>query len=126
MILAMMLAFRIPLVPVQILWMNLVTDGLPAMSIRLAKPERDVMKRQPRNPPEGIFSRGLGFKMISRGILIGLVTLIGFIIVYDNNPDNLIYGQTIAFTTLVMAQLIHVFDCRSENGVFGRNPFQNI
>src|SRR5690625_2828946 len=126
MLLAMLLILPLPLVPVQILWVNLVTDGLPAMALGLDKPEKDVMKHSPRNPREGIFSRGLGFKIISRGILIGIVTLIGFITVYENHTDNLIYGQTVAFSTLVMAQLIHVFDCRSESGVFGRNPFQNI
>src|SRR5699024_7650697 len=126
MLLAMILVLPLPLVPVQILWVNLVTDGLPAMALGLDKPERDVMKHKPRNPREGIFSRGLGFKIISRGILIGIVTLIGFMIVYENHAENLIYGQTVAFSTLVMAQLIHVFDCRSENGVFGRNPLQNI
>ncbi|SHF50181.1 calcium-translocating P-type ATPase, SERCA-type [Ornithinibacillus halophilus] len=126
MLFAMLLGMPLPLVPVQILWVNLVTDGLPAMALGLDKPEDDVMKRSPRNPREGIFARGLGFKIISRGILIGLVTLIAFMLAYQNNPSNLIYAQTMAFTTLVMAQLIHVFDCRSENSVFDRNPFENI
>ncbi|WP_188385417.1 calcium-translocating P-type ATPase, SERCA-type [Ornithinibacillus halotolerans] len=126
MLFAMLLGMPLPLVPVQILWVNLVTDGLPAMALGLDKPEDDVMKRAPRSPNEGVFARGLGFKIISRGILIGLVTLIGFIVAYQNTPENLVYGQTIAFTTLVMAQLIHVFDCRSDNSVFDRNPFENI
>src|SRR5699024_1889753 len=77
-------------------------------------------------PRERIFSRGLGFKIISRGFLIGVVTLIGFMVVYQNNESNLEYARTVAFTTLVMAQLIHVFDCRSENSIFDRNPFENI
>lgn len=126
MLFAMLLALPLPLIPVQILWVNLVTDGLPAMALGLDKAEGDVMKRTPRNPREGVFSRGLGYKIISRGILIGIVTLIGFIITYDNNPDNLIFAQTTAFTTLVLAQLIHVFDCRSEHSIFSRNPFENI
>lgn len=125
MLFAMLLALPLPLVPVQILWVNLVTDGLPAMALGLDQSEGDVMRRRPRNPREGIFARGLGFKIISRGILIGVFTLIAFMMTYQDNPDNLIYGQTIAFTTLVMAQLIHVFDCRSENSVFARNPFEN-
>ncbi|MFD1849111.1 calcium-translocating P-type ATPase, SERCA-type [Oceanobacillus bengalensis] len=126
MLFAMLLALPLPLVPVQILWVNLVTDGLPAMALGLDKPEDNVMKRPPRNPREGVFGRGLGYKIISRGILIGLVTLIAFMVTYQNNPDNLVYGQTVAFTTLVMAQLIHVFDCRTENSVFDRNPFENM
>src|SRR5699024_9840364 len=108
MLFAMMFALPLPLVPVQILWVNLVTDGLPAMALGLDKAEKDVMRNGPRNPREGIFARGLGYKIISRGILIGITTLIAFILTYQENPDNLIYAQTIAFTTLVMAQLIHV------------------
>ena len=89
-------------------------------------PEKNVMNQKPRNPREGVFARGLGYKIITRGILIGVVTLIAFMIAYDNNPDNLTYARTIAFTTLVLAQLIYVFDCRSEKGIFARNPFTNI
>ncbi|QTM99362.1 calcium-translocating P-type ATPase, SERCA-type [Sediminibacillus dalangtanensis] len=126
MLFAMLLALPLPLVPVQILWVNLVTDGLPAMALGLDQPEQDVMRRKPRSPKEGIFSRGLGFKIITRGLLIGLVTLVAFMTAYQDNPDNLRYAQTMAFATLVMAQLIHVFDCRSERSVFSRNPFQNI
>src|SRR5690625_3715162 len=126
MLLAMIFAYPLPLVPVQILWVNLVTDGLPAMALGLDQPEDNVMKRGPRHPKEGIFARGLGMKVITRGILIGIVTLIGFIIAYDAQLDNLTYARTIAFTTLVTAQLIHVFDCRSEISIFSRNPFENI
>ncbi|TQS75618.1 calcium-translocating P-type ATPase, SERCA-type [Ornithinibacillus gellani] len=126
MLFAMLLAMPLPLVPVQILWVNLVTDGLPAMALGLDKPESDVMKRAPRSPKEGIFARGLGKKIISRGILIGIVTLIGFMVTYNNDPDHLVYGRTMAFTILVMAQLIHVFDCRSEHSIFERNPFGNL
>lgn len=125
MLFAVMLALPLPLVPVQILWVNLVTDGLPAMALGMDTPEDDVMKRPPRNPREGIFARGLGFKIISRGIMIGIVSLIAFMLTYQNNPDNLVYAQTITFSTLVMAQLIHVFDCRSEKSIFARNPFDN-
>ncbi|MEH7122923.1 calcium-translocating P-type ATPase, SERCA-type [Bacillus sp. JJ1532] len=125
MLFAMLLGYPLPLVPIQILWVNLVTDGLPAMALGLDQPEDDVMKRKPRNPREGVFARGLGWKVVSRGFLIGVVTLIAFIIVYNKNPDELAYAQTIAFSTLVMAQLIHVFDCRSEKSVFARNPFGN-
>ncbi|QED47482.1 calcium-translocating P-type ATPase, SERCA-type [Cytobacillus dafuensis] len=125
MLFAMLLGYPLPLIPIQILWVNLVTDGLPAMALGLDQPEDDVMKRKPRNPREGVFARGLGWKVVSRGFLIGIVTLIAFIIVYKANPDKLEYAQTIAFSTLVLAQLIHVFDCRSEKSVFARNPFGN-
>lgn len=126
MLFAMLLGMPLPLVPVQILWVNLVTDGLPAMALGLDKTQEDVMKSGPRNPNEGVFARGLGYKIISRGMLIGLVTLAAFIITYHGNPDELTYARTIAFTTLVMAQLIHVFDCRNDHSIFDRNPFENI
>lgn len=126
MLFAMLMALPLPLVPIQILWVNLVTDGLPAMALGLDQPEGDVMKRNPRSPKEGIFARGLGWKVVSRGFMIGVATLIAFIIAHNNNPDYLAYAQTVAFATLVMAQLIHVFDCRSEKSVFARNPFGNM
>lgn len=125
MLFAMLLALPLPLVPIQILWVNLVTDGLPAMALGLDSSEEDVMSRKPRHPKEGVFARGLGWKVVSRGLLIGLATLIAFIIAYQGQADRLEYAQTVAFATLVMAQLIHVFDCRSEHSVFARNPFEN-
>ena len=125
MLFAMVLALPLPLIPIQILWVNLVTDGLPAMALGLDRPEENVMKRKPRSPDEGVFSRGLGWKVVSRGFLIGVVTLLSFIVVYHNDPTKLQYAQTVAFATLVMAQLIHVFDCRSEKSVLSRNPFGN-
>lgn len=126
MLFAMILALPLPLVPIQILWVNLVTDGLPAMALGLDQPESNVMKRKPRSPKEGVFARGLGWKVVSRGFLIGLATLAAFMVIYQRDPNQLPYAQTIAFATLVMAQLIHVFDCRSERSVFERNPFGNM
>lgn len=125
MLFAMILALPLPLVPIQILWVNLVTDGLPAMALGVDQPEENVMKRKPRSPKEGVFARGLGWKVVSRGFLIGLVTLMAFMIVYKNDPAKLQYAQTVAFATLVLAQLIHVFDCRSERSVLSRNPLGN-
>ncbi len=126
MLVAMMLALPLPLVPVQILWVNLVTDGLPAMALGLDPPEKNVLKQQPRKQNEGIFARGLGTKIITRGMLIGIVSLFAFILAYDHEADNLQYARTVAFATLVIAQLIHVFDCRSDKGIFSRNPFSNL
>ncbi|MFZ7775287.1 calcium-translocating P-type ATPase, SERCA-type [Bacillus velezensis] len=126
MLFAMLLALPLPLVPIQILWVNLVTDGLPVMALGMDQPEGDLMRRKPRHPKEGVFARKLGWKVVSRGFLIGAATILAFIIVYHRNPENLPYAQTVAFATLVLAQLIHVFDCRSETSVFSRNPFENI
>lgn len=126
MLFAMLLSLPLPLVPVQILWVNLVTDGLPAMALGMDKAEGEVMKKRPRSLQEGVFARGLGYKIISRGIVIGIVTLVAFMVTYQANPDHLTYARTVAFTTLVLAQLIHVFDCRSEQSIFSRNPFENM
>ncbi|MBT2573415.1 calcium-translocating P-type ATPase, SERCA-type [Bacillus sp. ISL-51] len=126
MLFAMLLALPLPLVPIQILWVNLVTDGLPAMALGMDQAENDVMRRKPRHPKEGVFARKLGWKVLSRGFLIGAATILAFIVVYHRNPENLPYAQTVAFATLVLAQLIHVFDCRSETSVFSRNPFENL
>ncbi|ASS77216.1 ATPase [Tumebacillus algifaecis] len=126
MFIAMMMGMPLPLVPIQILWVNLVTDGLPAIALGVDQAERDIMHKPPRNVRESIFARGLGFKILSRGILIGLATLGVFWFTLQMEPDNLVKAQSMAFTTLVMAQLIHVFDCRSvEGGIFSRNFFEN-
>jgi len=122
---AMLLGLPLPLVPIQILWVNLVTDGLPAMALGVDPAERDTMYQKPRNKNENIFSRGLGWKIISRGFLIGAMTLLAFWLTLHENPDDLVHAQTVAFVTLVMAQLIHVFDCRSQYSVFHRNIFEN-
>ena len=128
MFIAMLMGMPLPLVPIQILWVNLVTDGLPAMALGVDQPEKDLMQHSPRSAKENIFARRLGWKIISRGALIGLCTLGAFWISLQYNPleaDNLVRAQTMAFATLVMAQLIHVFDCRSSRSIFHRNPFQN-
>ncbi|RXT15512.1 calcium-translocating P-type ATPase, SERCA-type [Ammoniphilus sp. CFH 90114] len=122
---AMIAGMPLPLVPIQILWVNLVTDGLPAMALGVDQAEGNTMKRPPRPSRESIFARGLGWKILSRGFLIGICTLGAFWITLQANPDDLTKAQTMAFATLVMAQLIHVFDCRSERTVFHRNPLQN-
>ncbi len=125
MLFAMIAGLPLPLVPVQILWVNLVTDGLPALALGLDRPEHDMMEHPPRPIKEKIFARGLGFKIISRGFVIGAVTFLAFIFAYQNGMQSLTYARTVAFITLVMAQLIHVFDCRSQYSVFARNPFGN-
>ncbi|RAP78111.1 calcium-translocating P-type ATPase, SERCA-type [Paenibacillus montanisoli] len=128
MFLAMMAGLPLPLVPIQILWVNLVTDGLPAMALGVDQAEKDLMQQKPRSAKENIFARRLGWKIISRGILIGVCTLAAFWITLKsgpNTPANLVHAQTVAFATLVMAQLIHVFDCRSSRSIFHRNILQN-
>ncbi|RIX49939.1 calcium-translocating P-type ATPase, SERCA-type [Paenibacillus nanensis] len=128
MFLAMMAGLPLPLVPIQILWVNLVTDGLPAMALGVDQAESDLMQQKPRPAKENIFARRLGWKIISRGVLIGVCTLGAFWIALregGDDPQALVHAQTVAFATLVMAQLIHVFDCRSSRSIFHRNPLQN-
>lgn len=123
MFLAMLAGLPLPLVPIQILWVNLVTDGLPAMALGIDQAESNLMTDKPRKAKENIFARRLGWKIISRGILIGVCTLAAFWLTL--REGDLVRAQTVAFATLVMAQLIHVFDCRSSRSIFHRNFFEN-
>lgn len=124
MFLATLLGWPLPLIPVQILWMNLVTDGLPAMALGVDPPDRDVMKQPPRAPSEGIFARGLHLRILVRGTLIALSGLaafaLGALLESPSRVDPLSYARTLAFTTLVTAQLIYVFQCRSERKTLGQ------
>lgn len=126
MFLGMLAGLPIPLLPIQILWVNLVTDGLPAVALGFDPPERDVMKRRPRGPDESIFSNGLAGIIIFRGVLIGLTTLAVFATMLYYTGD-VAAARTGAFVTLVLTQLIHVFECKSETKtVFQINPLDNI
>lgn len=126
MFLAMLAGLPLPLLPIQILWVNLVTDGLPAIALGVDPPEKNIMQKRPRSVEESIFARGVGQKILTRGLLIGIVTLGVFWLIYADDPNSLVKAQTMAFSTLVMAQLIQVFDCRSvEGGIFSRNIFEN-
>lgn len=113
MFIAALVSLPMPLIPVQILWVNLVTDGLPAMALGVDKNDKNIMLRPPRRKHDGVFSRGLSRKIISRGIQIGLSTILIFTFVLFTEHD-LALARTMAFTTLVFSQLFHVFDCRSE------------
>lgn len=121
------LGLPLPLLPIQILWMNLVTDGLPAMALGMDPPERDVMNRKPRSKGENVFSGGLAKRIIYRGVLISVATVAAFILTGLYSKGDLILSRTVSFSTLVMAQLIFVFECRTERrGIWEQNPFSNI
>ncbi|GAA0085576.1 calcium-translocating P-type ATPase, SERCA-type [Clostridium sp. MB05] len=114
-----------PLTPIQILFVNLATDGLPAIALGVDPPDRDIMMQQPREKGEGIFARGLWSKIVVRGCLIGICTLLSFM-------TGRLYGmdlatcRTLALITLVMSQLLHVFECRSErHSIFEIKVFSN-
>jgi P-type Ca2+ transporter type 2C len=114
-----------PLTPIQILFVNLATDGLPAIALGVDPADKDIMMQQPREKGEGIFARGLWSKIVVRGCLIGICTLLSFM-------TGRLYGmdlatcRTLALTTLVMSQLLHVFECRSErHSIFEIKVFTN-
>jgi Ca2+-transporting ATPase len=115
-----------PLLPIQILFVNLVTDGLPAIALGVDPADPDIMFEKPRGKNESVFSRGLTEKILIRGCLIGVCTILSFI-------GGKYYGmsieacRTLALGTLVLSQLIHVFECRSEkHSLFEINPFTNM
>src|SRR5690606_21489143 len=122
---AMLMGLPLPLIPIQILWVNLVTDGLPAMALGVDPAEEDSMSRPPRDSRESIFARRVGWKIVTRGLLIGLCSLLAFWVTYQEG-GQLELAQTVAFATLVFSQLIYVFDCRSMGTIFERNPFSNL
>lgn len=111
MALAVALNLPLPLVAIQILWMNLVTDGLPALALGLDQAGSEVMRRPPRRPSEGVLSGGLLGRVLTTGALIGLSTVAVFLAsLHLGLPVD--RARTIAFTTLVLAQLVYVFRCR--------------
>jgi len=125
MFLAVLLGLPLPLLAIQILWVNLVTDGLPAMALGVDGMDKDIMNRKPRDPQESIFARGLGRKILVRGTIIGLGTLFVFVSALFMGV-NMLAARTMAFTTLVFSQLFHVFECKSETrGIFEVGIFSN-
>jgi Ca2+-transporting ATPase len=115
-----------PLTPIQILFVNLATDGLPAIALGVDPPDKDIMRQQPRVKGESIFARGLWEKIVVRGCLIGVCTLLSFM-VGRYYGMNLATCRTVALCTLVMSQLLHVFECRSErHSIFEIKIFSNI
>lgn len=114
-----------PLTPIQILFVNLATDGLPAIALGVDPADKDIMMQQPREKGEGIFARGLWSKIVVRGCLIGICTLLSFMTGRLYGMD-LVTCRTLALTTLVMSQLLHVFECRSErHSIFEIKVFTN-
>ncbi len=111
MLLAPFLGMPLPLLPLQILWVNLVTDGLPGLALTVEPAEKDTMQRPPHSPKESIFGRGMGMDILVVGLLMGLVSLaVGFFAWKRGDPA----WQTMAFTTLTMAQMGNALAVRSE------------
>ena len=120
----MLMGMPVVLLPIQILTVNLVTDGIPAIALGFDPPQDDVMLEKPRKRSESVFSNGLGQTIILRGILLGLSVLGAFTTVlgFSKNVD---FARTAAFLSLVFTQLIHVFECKSENRSLFKINFLN-
>jgi Ca2+-transporting ATPase len=124
MLLAPFLGMPLPLLAVQILWINLVTDGLPGLALAVEESEEGIMQRPPWKPSESIFSRGMGWRILWIGILMGIISLgIGFYY-YQDDPNGV--WQTMVFTTLVLAQMGNAMAIRSNTeSVFKIGLFSN-
>lgn len=116
--------FGIPLLPIHLLWINLITDTLPAFGLGLEDAEDDVMQHKPRDKNESFFAHGLGKTIIIQGIIIGFITLAAYIIgIYTTNDQAT--ARTMAFLTLSMIQLFHSFNLKSEHTIFSKQIFNN-
>lgn len=122
---APLVGLPIPLLPVHILWINLVTDGLPALALATEPAEKDIMAHPPRHPKESIFAHGLGVHILWVGIFIGLLTIATQWVAIESGDTH---WQTIVFTVLCFSQLWHVMAIRSEKrslfkiGIFSNQP----
>lgn len=101
----------IPLLPVHILWVNLVTDSLPALALSVDPAEGDIMKRKPRNSKNGFMTKGMIWRVMYQGLMIGAIPLVAYIM--GLREGGQVLGQTMAFSTLIFAQLIHVRNLHS-------------
>jgi Ca2+-transporting ATPase len=123
MLAAPFLGMPLPLLPLQILWMNLVTDGLPALALGFEPPESDVMRRPPYRPGESIFARGLGTHILWAGPLMGLVALMTGFVLWRAGDDT---WQTMLFTVMTISQMFHVMAIHSDRAsVFTEGPYSN-
>lgn len=119
----LILGLKSPLLAIQLLWINLVTDSLPAIALGLESPEKDIMNRKPVNSKKGIFSDGLWNKIIVEGIMIGILTLVAFSI--GNKYYSLEVGRTMAFLSIGFLELVHSFNVKNEKSIFESGLFEN-
>lgn len=121
---AMLLGWAAPLLPIQLLWVNLVTDSLPAIALGMEPAEDNIMERPPRKNTGSLFGDGLGGRILLEGVMIGVLALLAFGIghVYFDQEDGYAVGRTMAFAVLSLSQLVHAFNMRGE-GSLGKLPF---
>ena len=120
---AFLLRLPTPLLPIHLLWVNLVTDSLPALALGTEPTDNDVMKQKPVNRKKSIFANGLGMSIISEGIMIGVLSLTAYHIGYHS--FNLEIGRTMSFCVLSLSQLFHAFNMRSDKSIFKVGLFTN-
>jgi Ca2+-transporting ATPase len=121
---AMLLWHETPLLSMQLLWLNLVTDSLPAIALGREPVEADVMEQKPNAKNEGIFAHGLGVRVVLQGLMFGILALIGFRIGRDIT-GTLAGGQTLSFMVLSLSQIVQSFNMRSDHSLFKIGPFTN-
>lgn len=117
---AMVFGWNTPLLPIQLLWVNLVTDSLPAIALGLDPTSPEIMKEKPQKANKSLFADGLGERIALEGCMIGMLALIAFAIghVYFDKEVGYLYGRTMAFAVLSISQLVHAFNMRSEGSIF--------
>ena len=121
---AMLLWHTTPLLSMQLLWINLVTDSLPAIALGMEAVEPDVMDHKPKPKNEGIFAHGLGLRVVLQGLMFAVLTLVGFV-AGKNVTGTLAGGQTMAFMVLSLSQIVQAYNMRSERSLFKIGVFSN-
>ena len=121
---AMLLWHKTPLLSMQLLWINLVTDSLPAIALGMEPVEDNIMEQRPKPKDEGLFANGFGVRIILQGVMFGLLALIAFRI-GETQTGLLEGGQTMAFMVLAFSQVLQAFNMRSERSLFKIGPFTN-
>ena len=111
-----------PLLPIQLLWVNLVTDSLPAMALGTEKNERNIMMRPPVSPKKGFFADGMWLDISLEGMLVGTITVLAFLL---GNRIDLVIGRTMAFCTLSFCEIAHAINMRSTQPLFKIGLFSN-
>ena len=121
---SMLLWHKSPFLSMQLLWINLVTDSLPAIALGMEPVEADVMQQKPKPKNEGLFAHGYGMRIILQGVMFGVLALAAFRI-GENVTGQLAGGQTMAFMVLALSQVIQAFNMRSEKSLFKTGAFGN-
>lgn len=119
----LLMGIKSPLLAIQLLWINLVTDSLPAIALGLEKEEENIMNRLPRSPKKSLFADGLWWKIIIEGSMLGMFTLLAFSI--GNKLYSIEVGRTMAFLSLGILELVHSFNIKSEESIFKTGLLEN-